>query len=373
MSILMEEKPLIEWEKELDVWLVDVLPSEHFMVYSKMDAFAKMGIGNIKRGWGYNENNIYSNYKSNGSLDNMINSNDNDLIIKPLIEWERELGYWIYSFNKCDHLKKCSRREALKLINSNCFISSWNNDADLLYEECYKKPSYVYVNNYTMDISKTESVPKGTTGSHNIFSRFVNKVNDTVSSSIVKMRKPKNKQKVRYGVMKAAISFAVSLVTVISAGSLSTIKTTSCDSSVMNENSTFDNESSIVSSYTIKNNSTEEVLTCNSVNQNDDYVDSVNLGDAVTLREGSYVYGSIYNAIDRNNGLNTYYSYDTKRTIAYVALNYNDEIIYSNSISEIEYYKNRGALVVSVCTSINNELEGYYNSNDIVKVKVKKK
>ena len=62
MSIFKEKKPLIEWEKEYDVWRDDLLPGQHFEEYTKLDAFKIFSIGNIRREWGCNEYQLYNNY-----------------------------------------------------------------------------------------------------------------------------------------------------------------------------------------------------------------------------------------------------------------------------------------------------------------------
>lgn len=108
MNGLKEKKALIEWEKELDVWLVDILMAEHFLMYTKFEAFDKIVVNNFKRNWSTKENEIYKKYKSDQNINNLVEDTskrkfmwimDTDYqdseelsIEKPLIEWEKEVG-----------------------------------------------------------------------------------------------------------------------------------------------------------------------------------------------------------------------------------------------------------------------------------------
>ena len=95
--------------------------------------------------------------------------------------------------------------------------------------------------------------------------------------------------------------------------------------------------------------------------------DQINLGDSIILKPGSKVYDNVYSSIDKKGGYSTYYSSDTSRSVNYIGLIYNNNVIYSSDEDEINMYKSMGAKVVSVCTD-----DGFYNVNDIVKVKSKK-
>ena len=110
----------------------------------------------------------------------------------------------------------------------------------------------------------------------------------------------------------------------------------------------------------------EKPLSINEDNLNND-INDLNIGDTINIKDNCFVYDNVYSAIEKNNGYDTYYSYDTDRYISNVALNYHDNIIYSSDMKEIDRYKALGAEVVSVCTD-----DGFYNSEDIV-VKVKKR
>ena len=51
MNILKEKKRLIDWEEELNVWIPGINLEDHFIEYTKMDAFDKFNIGNTIYGW----------------------------------------------------------------------------------------------------------------------------------------------------------------------------------------------------------------------------------------------------------------------------------------------------------------------------------
>lgn len=97
-----------------------------------------------------------------------------------------------------------------------------------------------------------------------------------------------------------------------------------------------------------------------------DSLSNLDLGDNVIITDGAKIYSSVSDAVDMINGFNSYYANDVERTLKCIALEYDDEIIYSESIEEVKFLKSEGAVIVSVGTSINDGYEGFYNANDVV-------
>lgn len=415
MNILKEEKPLIEWEKEMDVWVMDLLPMDHYNMYNKMDAFSKMSISSVKRGWGDIENRLYKIFKTqnvyNDNLlfcDNLIVGNNEE---KSLIEWEKELGFCIAFVPIENHLKKYNYMDAIKIIKSAFFVRSWNTDADKLYDECYNNSNSLR-NDYIVNMQSFDDIDLKLSIKDN------GKSHKDKKCRVISKRNPINKKKVKKSILKVGISIVLSIAACLSSFGFAkaNVKKDNINTKTSYENSI--TSADIFQSLSLSNNGNDKKVldniqtdnTCmlnanvsdvNSYPNNDvedidiinmfPFVDlkldfnkddvksfensdlqDISLGDIVTIKDGSNVYGNIYNAIDRVDGLDAYYSCDIDRFVDYIALDYNNEIIYSNSVDEINYYKDNGADVVSVCTSINgNDLEGFYNSDDVI-VKVKK-
>lgn len=457
MNLFKEEKPLIEWEKELDVWLVDLLPHQHYEKYNKMDGFQKIGCGNYYRGWTDEQRRIYSEYKLGLNQIRLCSSYSTGLLDireKPLIEWEKELGYWIYCISSVDHTKKCTREDAKKIIYTNCFVKAWNDEAEELYNnymELFKEAddNITIIDNPI--VIPFEEKKKG------IFEKFRDnqkEKNSKRQAQIAEKRKEKEKQrqslkqereiqkqvriaekqkekankkqikienkeqqvKVRNNAFKAAMAVGLSLVTAVTTFGFSKTR----------ENKVLENDTTNIISDNIQKNDNilfttgfKEIMekTENNVhkeklekqtdvsqenkqvinepktkkkvkindniqknknanveqnNNEENNVVQIGLGDIITLDDDFKVYDDIYDAVNKEDGLESLYPNTTYRYVNYVALDDNGKIIYSNNEKEICNYQDKGAKVVGVCTSIDNKnLEGYYNADDVV-VKVKK-
>lgn len=402
MNSLDEKKPLIEWEKEIDGWLVDLLPNQHFVEYTKRDAFRRFNIGNVKRNWGYTENAIYQKYIDNKNKylnnDNALQFNIVDGRKKRLIEWEKQLGFCITNLPNINHLEECSCDEAVKLLYSNYFVRAWDNEADKLYFDCIQFKHNVNYSNIlairAMDSVKTKI-------DQNILkpkSSFFNKILDInfgskFDSKVIKLKKSNSKIGVRKNKLKILLSATLSLVTAVTSYGFSKVNKTvdvayedfSYSNNVNKKDldnvlclKSSDSFQEYIDSFSVNKKRSEEIimaqehysfekpLSINEDNLNND-INDLNIGDTINIKDNCFVYDNVYSAIEKNNGYDTYYSYDTDRYISNVALNYHDNIIYSSDMKEIDRYKALGAEVVSVCTD-----DGFYNSEDIV-VKVKKR
>ena len=414
MNIFKQEKPLIEWEKTLDVWMIDLLPNQHYDMYNQLDAYKKIGSSNYKRFWGDYEKKIYEEYKlglNRIRLCSNISSNLMDTRVKPLIEWEKEIGYYIFcNINLEDHYKKCTREEALKILYTNYFIKSWDDEADKKYIK-YLEDFNLINNNYSIiKIDKKEI-----TKNKNIFTKLKENYFNKIGRKNIPVYCQNIQINIRKDSLKKVLAIGLTLITAISSygfikNSLNynknneKIKTSSINyeknninqvknysNQQNNDNIKIDNNNIFKSNDKKRKNIKENITNIlnnikidkkiiNQINKID--IEKVNknkydieLGDIITIKDNSYVYDSIYDAIEKHDGLQSYYSKDTYRYVKYIALNNNNNIIYSNNYNEIEQYKKNGAKVVGISTSLdNNNLEGYYNSNDvIVKIKTKKK
>lgn len=145
MSSLSEMKPLIEWEQELGVWMLDGDFSNHFIKCDKFEAYSIIRPRIIKRGWGDNENKIYKKYIGNDAaellvtefangLDNPLSKISDSKDEKFLIEWENELGFFFDSIDYVEHYTKCNYNDVIKLMISLREVRAWNNRATALYQ-----------------------------------------------------------------------------------------------------------------------------------------------------------------------------------------------------------------------------------------------
>ena len=432
MNTLKEVKPLIEWEKYLGVWMVDLLPKQHLVEYTKMDAFEKIGISNV-RDWGVRENSLYRELIINRGYLCLEHKNYSiiDNSQKPLIEWEKELGYCILNLSYSQHLKKCTKKEAAEMLYGHYLTQSWNEFADNIYSsyvngllgcevasidtdnKSLKKIEYNEVTPVAQEITEPVLMSDKLSKRERLFKKIQSigcKISERVDERIVKVNNRKNKVKVRHSGIKMLMSVTLSLVTTVSLYGFSRMKPVASDNGSnltysasaddvinLNKNISLFEKVQTTNNYSISNSwenkedtsVSASVTTCektvvkeksrfkkmfskffnelqskNNVQQVDN---GVNLGDEIVLEKGTKVYDNVYSSIDKSNGYDTYYSNDMYRRVNYVALNYDDNIIFSNDSNEINYYKSKGAQVVSVCTD-----DGFYNVND-VKVKVKKR
>ena len=393
MNVLKIEKPLIEWEKELDVWMIDLLPEQHYDMYNKIKAFEKIGRSNFRRNWGEYEKKVYNDYLLGGNRKKLCSNVSNNLLDntkKTFIEWEKEFGYYIFCTNMSTHSTLCTREQAKSLLYSNEFVLRWDENANRIYN------SYFNIYNNTLSIIQKPTNTKKT----NFLSKFREKcINKIEKKSFITFNNSKIKP--RTNNLKRIFAIGLSLITSLNSYSLfnnNTIKyeKDDIDSLINNIDNSLDtnyiNNTKITNDdYQQKiNKLNDDLINLNNsindnINLNNSINDNINLnknsinneiciGDIVTVKENSHIYNNIYDAIDKNEGENLYYSKDSYRYIKYIALNKDNKIIYSNDNDEIELYKSEGAKTVGVCTSLNNyNLEGYYNYDDVVvKIKIRK-
>ena len=146
MSIFKEIKPLIEWEKGLDSWVMDVELTEHFQYYNKIDAYNLLCLGVVKRGWESLEEEIYQRYLSNSdNIDLLVEEfkhynglqfakSKNLSEKKTLIEWEKEIGLWFKGLDYIEHYSKCTFNDLMNLLVKIREIHKWNHGAQKMYD-----------------------------------------------------------------------------------------------------------------------------------------------------------------------------------------------------------------------------------------------
>ena len=438
MNSLKEVKPLIEWENYLGVWMVDLLPKQHLVEYTKIEAFEKIGASNI-RDWTIRESSLYNQLIYNNGIlcleHKEYSVKDNRK--RSLIEWEKELGFIIANIDNSSHLEYCTKEEAIQRLYGSYLVRSWDEYADNIYLEYLngmlhpkktQEEKLVIKDFECVDVKPINNSKSANISNVNIkkkdsmfkkISSIKTKLSEKIEEKIIKINNKNNKIKVRKNGFKAFVSLTLSLVTAVSMYGFSKMKPAydnsvqklSCIDEVdddiinLNENLIFsdyqkdnilfnnyqkenvfnneikdnldlfkakeDNKKNVSVKQDIDNKvkCVKEVVNTNKESDVIFKIDSdFNLGDKIILIDGSKVYDNVYGAIDKKDGYQTYYSYDTCRNINFLALNYNGTIIYSNNNSEVSKYKSMGAKVVSVCTD-----DGYYNAGDIVKVKSKKR
>ena len=391
MNILKEKKTLIEWEKELDIWLVDLDLKEHLNLFNKTDAFSKISISNFKRGWSRKHYDLYYTIMLNKSMDSLVLDEfktcyKNECLDmyeeRLLIEWEKEYNVWINDLDYNDHFRKYCRYQVDSKLKRYLSISKWNNDAQKIYD------SYKGVDkDDNKDIQNEDENKKLVEVSKN-----GNAVQNVYHS--VKVRKCKNRKKIKKSIVTKAVSIALLISTAVSAFICSkfsddnsfdvTDHVYACD--VKSDNSVENFENALVKNLDIMLNKKDnisletsnepivndccedlkqEVLLDKSSNDIDEEEVYFKIGDVVSINKDSNIYTNCIDAMNNSNGLDPYYSSDYDRIITGVCLNDDGNIVYSNDNDDINNYVNDGALVVSYSTMVDGIEEGFYGYDDI--------
>ena len=400
--------PLIEWEKELGYQIGSISKYEHIELCTKEEAIKKLYSCMLVQSWDEFGDNLYSDYQR-GELNSKKAEENQRLIIKDF-----ECVSVKPINNRIDEVTKplessVKEIKSINIINRNPIKSVDNICKNKATKQVDKEPDISSLKQINTIKSNEKSRKKDS-----IFkkiSNLKNKISDKFEEKTIIINNKKNKVKVRNSGLKALLSVTLSLVTAFSMYGFSKMKPTNNDN---NQNTEYidqiDDEIINLNTYSVINNlkdnksiskkdisenlketkvekketqvvqksiSNKQILNTNkniqannnskityksSNNDND-----LSINDKITIEKDSQVYDNVYSAIDKKDGYTMYYSYNTCRNINYIALKYNNQIIYTNNTSEINKYKKMGAKIVSVCTD-----DGFYNANDIVKVKNKK-
>lgn len=273
MSIFNEVKPLIEWEKDLNVWMLDGDFSEHFNNYNKMDAFNILSVRIVKRGWGLIEKGIYRQYQTDinqllidefkNIYQDQFSSLTNSGERKTLIEWEKELGLWFSDLEYMVHYTYITVKDFMRLLADTRRIDNWNISAEKMYDglkewqhfhplcetrtiscdekieekdvSCKNDNIHNNINISLMRTAKKKKVPSVIfkldkqvkknkvdikDKIKSIFERMYNDIKNKSTSkvvSIINSRKSKNKKKLTNSLIKRAIALALTITTSASA------------------------------------------------------------------------------------------------------------------------------------------------------------
>lgn len=425
MNILKEEKPLIEWEKELDIWLVDLDLKEHLNLFNKIDAFSKISISKFKRGWSRKHYDLYYTIMLNKSMDSLVLDEfktcyKNECLDmyeeKLLIEWEKEYNVWINDLEYNDHFRKYCRYQVDSKLKRYLSISKWNNDAQKIYDNYQKIKNGNNDDSNCLDTNKDVSIKESSmVDSNNIVKTSnISKKKNSNHKIIrnVKSKKCKNKVKLRNSLIKKSIAIALTISSFISVSIFSKLDMcknrnllnqdvkacNNIDNSSVQVGGLFNNFSSFKNNFIDNTIEDTNIINTNNLEVNkisddlktmNDYIikdiknnyisseiidnakmdndvsSNIRIGDSVLVSSDSCIYDNCIDAMNCSNGMDPYFSYDFAREVSGVCLNYNDQIIYSLDNDEIENYANMGASVVSYCTSINDVDEGFYSVDDI--------
>lgn len=417
VNILKEEKPLIEWEKELDIWLVDLDLKEHLNLFNKIDAFSKISISNFKRGWSRKHYDLYYTIMLNKSMDSLVLDEfktcyKNECLDmyeeRLLIEWEKEYNVWINDLDYNDHFRKYCRYQVDSKLKRYLSISKWNNDAQKIYDNYQKLKNGNNDDSNCLDINKDVSIKESSmVNTNNLVKTKQSNISNHKIIRNMKSKKSKNKVKLRNSLIKKSIAIALAISSFISVSFFSKLNTRrdndiigqdvkacdNIDNSSVQVGGLFSNFNTFESNFidnniedtnyvevdkicddlkTINNNIIKDINDnymsteiIDSAKMDNDVSSDIRIGDSVLVSSDSCIYDNCIDAMNCYNGMEPYFSYDSTREVSGVCLNYNDQIIYSLDNDEIDNYANMGASVVSYCTSINDVDEGFYNVDDI--------
>ena len=113
----------------------------------------------------------------------------------------------------------------------------------------------------------------------------------------------------------------------------------------------------------------EQEIVSNNNNNNNNNKSVFRIGDTVNVKNNSYIYDNVYDAMNNTNGLNPYFDSSMNRNITGLFIKFNDEYVYTENQNNVDEYISNGGVIKSV---VVGNYEGAYNFNDVkLKVKVK--
>ena len=394
-----EKRPLIEWEYGLGLWIDCKSKEFHYRNMTKEEAYDKISDTDFSKSWNIESDIVYSEYMKklgssmpaklcdnpvlrlksgdysdykeriienvpvenfiSGSVANFENTVES-VYIKENVEFDT------YSDNESEYVDTVLEPVINKKLEPVINFSKNTNQFDT------KTDDYSVDNNIVQPIMDIDV----TTEKRNIFDIFSSK-------------KPKNKGNIKKSIIKATLAIVASITTLVSVRATSNINYKNEDivdnsySYIQNSeasessNPVFVQEDQKVNNDIDRKNEKINVGHRNNNDTNDDKV-KIEIGDIVTIEEDAPIYTNLDDAFKMQNGLNSSNDNEMLRKVEYIAVNYNDSIVYSNMQDEIDYYINNGGNEVAVMTSINDYdnigIEGSYNIENIIKdsQKVKK-
>ena len=96
-----------------------------------------------------------------------------------------------------------------------------------------------------------------------------------------------------------------------------------------------------------------------------DFKMSFRIGDNVNIKDNSYIYDNVYDAMNRTNGYNPYFENSKEREVKGVFVELNDSYSYYENQEDIDAALSDGGIVRSYVVGNSDGYEGAYNSLDV--------
>lgn len=396
------EQPLIYWERESNVWLIGISDEDHFKIRcTKSEALLRMH-NSPKRMWGQSEEALYNEFKLNGDVQfnkidqtisnqELLDSNDHSLI------YHKFLDSWSQSVNEVASTIPDDVKDNNEIGQEVTYVPL-NGNTNFNYAFSFDSEPTINSQSFRKK-KKLSDLFAGFSFPTFIKSHPINKkLNDRKIFNIEKIRKPKNKKKIKKNLIKVLVSVLAG-ITIFS----------NCNILLGSESENFGNDFQVNYSIlnqlneNLRNNSMKQSINKNDIidetekdivkengnavknNDSDEETrdkkkdmeifndGNVYIDDKITIEDGSKIYVNIYNASKEEKGLNADISSNKVRNVSMVGVELDGNIIYSCSNDEIESLLEKGANIMAVgVTNDQNVYEGFYNINDVIKVKTKK-
>lgn len=378
MNSLKEKKRLIDWEEELNFWIPGIELEEHFIEYTKMEAFEKFSIGNTLYGLDLSIKDFYQQVFSmyyNKIDDINYNSFEKNIMnmfqINNTVE-KKDESIIDESVNKEDIVY--SKNNLSKTLNTDFMIKKVKKNS-LIKRNTKDSDSLINLNNCINVV--------GCNKKNNIKSKA-----NLSFFEVFKINKAKKKdKKLKKNIIKSSFAVALSIITAVSSygivKSLSKVNIednrSSISSVVLNDNISNNVKTMrkcVIDKDIVQYSEKSNVAISNTkikekdieLKSEDSTQSKLMLGSMIKLNSKSKIFCRSSDCIKNNNGYSPYFSLDTDRYIKSVTFDYNGSIINSKNQKEIDSLLSKGAKILVIGTSINENSniadEGYYNYKD---------
>ena len=396
-----EELSLIQWEEIFHLWIPNKHEEYHYQILTKEAAIELISITHpsFVKSWNNESDKVYNSYmrkirlssanKLNGNSVLGLNSGDYSDYKERVIDSVPVKKFISGSVTNLENaVESIYIKEDVEL---DTYSDCENEYVDTVLEPVINdEPKKMY--NFPYIAPQFDTQDQESSKDNNISNPIMEidvESNKKNIFDIFNTKKPKNKGNIKKRIIKATLAIVASITTLVSVRATSNINYKNEDivdnSYSYLQNSEASESSNSVSVQKDKDEKKEidtknEKINVGHRNNNDINDDKVKIeiGDIVTVEEDAPIYTSLDDAGKMQNGLNSSNDNEMLRKVEYIAVNYNDSIVYSNKQDEIDYYINNGGYEISVMTSINDYdnigIEGSYNIKNIIKdsQKVKK-
>jgi len=394
---------LIEWEKRFNLFIPSIREESHYQVLSKEDAIELISLlhSGVVKFWNSESDKVYNRYMRKIGFSSTAELCDNPIFYLnsgDYIEYEEKVieNIPVGSFisNSISNIEKIE--ESILVNESTDYNTSCDQETeyiDTVIEPVINMEKEPVMYSFPK-ISEQFTKESSEQSMNNIYLEPVMDVDVTSKKKnifdIFSVKKPKSKTGIKKSLLKTALAIVASFTTLVSIQAANQVGYKSDD--IIDNSYSFIQDSDTV--MEVSNNSIikedkeenkDQDVNKKSEKVNTEYGDGgsddkdiIKIGDIVTIDDDASIYVSLDDAGKMENGLALSNDNDMLRRVEYIAVNYNDSIVYSNKQEEIDYYISNGGYEISVMTSINDYnnigIEGSYNINDIVKesAKIKK-